>query len=440
MKLSQLLKMFLSLALFVSAGAMTADAQTEEGASQAEGDDKKAKEPEEVGTGRTSTFGETLTNFWSVRTAFQATQTYDDNVFLANQFRKGDLVTKVAGRVSVAYLGRHTRFEAGYMPEYSIYQRYEPLNAIHHTYFHTFTRQATRKLEIHWRAQAYRMPSRGALPFKVTNFGGFTFMKYSLDALQDGLNITGGSTVVGVTYRFNPRWKMTADVDGAATSFTERGSPTTPVVTQEMIFSAGARVNLAYEMTPRRSIGVRVSNTYFGFVGPSQHQHYQSIQATFEQRLPRHYTLSVGAGPGFSQSQGSSGLETTTFFNVNLERNLPGQGFGFTFQRAAQVGVLQGSILSYSGSARVHRNFGRRWISNIGASYTRSQGASGRNELELASGTAQVGYRLTRMIIPFVNYGYTHQKNLGSLTNARNVSRNQVAIGLVFNPGSILGR
>lgn len=428
----------LALALAVSAGPLSA--QTEESGAQTDGEEKKDKEPEEAGTGRVSAFGESLANFWSLKTAFQASQSYDDNVFLANSFRKADTITKVSGRVSVAYLGRHTRFEAGYMPEYSMYHRYDPLNSIDHTYFHTFRKQISRQMEFHWNANAYRMPSRGSLPFKVTNFGAFTFMTYSLDALRDGLMISGGTTTAGVTYRFNPRWKVTADFEGGSTLFEERGAPTTPVLTQEIVYSAGAKVNVSYAMTARRTVGLRVSNTYFGFIGPAQHQHYQSVQATLEQKLPRNFLLVMAAGPGFTERQGGTGVDVSGFFDVSVQRNLPGSGYAIGFQRSVKVGLIQESIASYTGSARANRNFGRKWVSNVGASYTRAQGVRGGSELELISGSAQIGYRLTRQLIPFVNYGYTHQKNLSGLTNARNVSRNQVMIGIVYNLGTVAGQ
>lgn len=440
MKIQELRKLVLMLGLAVSAASPAPlYAQTEESSSQSE-EKKDDKEPEAPGTGRISAFGEALANFWSLKVAFQATHTYDDNVFLANNFRKADMITKVSSRVSVAYLGRHTRFEASYMPEYNMFHRYDPLNSINHSYFHTFSKQISRQTEIRWNANAYRTPSRGGLPFKLAMVGPFSFMTYSLDALRDGLLISGGSTTAGVTYRFTPRWKMTADFEGGSTLFEERGSPTTPVVTQELIYSAGAKFNVTYAMTPRRTVGVRFSNTYFGFIGPSQHQHYQSVQATLEQKLPRNFLLTMAGGPGFTERQGGTGPDLSGFFDVSLQRQQTSSGFAVGFQRSVKVGLIQESIASYTGTVSGHKNLGRKWISNLSGNYTRAQGIRGGNELELISGRAQIGYRLTPHLTPYVNYEYTHQKNLSPAPTTRNVNRNQIAIGLVYNPGSILGK
>jgi len=433
------MKWALGAALLLTTSTVPLTAQTEEGSSQTEGEEKKDKEPEEVGTGRTSAFGEALATFWSVRTAVQASQAFDDNVFLTNQFRKSDTVTKIAGRISAAYIGRHTRFEASYMPEYNIYQRFPTLNNMGHTYAQTFSRQVTPRLELHWNANAYRMPSQGHLPFKVVNFGAIKLNVYNIAALKDGLNITGGGTTVGFAYRLTPRWKLSLDLEGASTWFTERGKPSLPVVTQEIIYSIGAKTHLSYAMTPRRFVGVRVTHTYFGFVGPSLHQNYQTIEATFEQKLPRNFTLSASAGPGFTEGGGR--VQTSTYFDVSLARNLANWGFAVTGTRSSRVGFLQESVSSYSASFRAHRNLGRKWITNVGGSYGRSETSLiSSTQLESASGNAQIGYRLTRTLVPFLNYGYSHQKALTPSPTVRNVNRNLVSIGIVYNPGSILGR
>lgn len=424
----------------VAAGPVALSAQTDQPAAQTDGaKDKSPDEDAEPGQGKISSFGESLATFWSVSSAFQATQSFDDNVFLANSFRKSDTLTKLSGRITVAYRGRHTRYEATYMPEFNLYQRYEPLNYSAHNFNQSLRHQFNRRLELQWKVNARRAPSRGNLPFTVINFGGLLYNMYSLEALQNGLNIFNGTNSVQLSYKFNPRIKITGTVEGAASLFTERGSASTVGISNELIYSVGGSLGVDYSLNPRRSVGVRVSSTYFGFVGPSGHQYYQSVRGTFNQQLPRHFNLGLSIGPGVTTRQGA-GRDVSTFFDVSLGRNLQRSGFAVSFRRSTQVGLLQGSISGYGGGFRANRNFGRKWITNLGGSYTRSNSALGTGQLEAISGSAQVGYRLTQRIIPFINYGYTHQKNLSSIPGTRNVDRNEVLIGFVYNFGVVAGR
>lgn len=428
-----------------------ASAQTDEPQAPAQGDSQdkdktKSEDDEEPGKGKLSAFGESLAKFWSVRTAFQGTQSFDDNVFSANSFRKSDTVTKLSGRITAAYRGQHTRFEASYMPEFNLYQRYEPLNYTAHNYFQTFNHDFSRRLEMHWNLTAYRAPSRGNLPFKVVNFGGFRFNMYSVEALNDGLNLFYGSNNVGMSYRWSPRLKVLGSMEGVVTHFTKRGNPAISPVSSEFIYSAGGKLGFEYSLNPRQTVGVTVGHTYFGsvlaegIIGPNEHQNYQTARLTYSHKLPNRFNLVASVGPGFTHRQGANAVDVSTFFDLGISRQLARSGFAVTFQRSTQVGLLQTSISGYSVNARANRNFGRKWISNIGGSYQRSEGAGGIHQLESYSGNAQIGYRLTGSITPFINYGHTRQKALVPNPATRDVTRNEVAIGFVYNFGVIAGR
>jgi hypothetical protein len=403
-------------------------------------DDNGDSDVEPPGTGKRSLFGDMLAAHWSLSTAFQSTQTFDDNVFLANSFRKSDTVTRIAGRITAAYRGKHTRFEANYLPEYNIYQRYEPLNFSSHAYMQTFSHSFSPRLEFRWGLNVRQMPSRGNLPFATINFGGFAYSYYSLDALADGVNIFNSSTDTGVSYRLNQRNTVSADFQGAVTRFTERGNPTTPVISTEITYSTGLRLGWEYKFNPRQSFGVHVSSTYFGFVNPANHQHHQSVQADFTQRFARGYQLNLSAGPGFTRRQGSNKLQTSAYFNVGLSKHMQRSSIAANFRRSTQVGLLQHSVSAYAGSLHVNRSFGRKWVGNLGGSYTRSSDATGASQLEGISGSGHIGYRMTSHLTTYANYGYTHQQTLILNAAGRNVDRNEVAVGFVYNFGVVAGR
>lgn len=428
------------LALSLLAGTPFASAQDVPGDDPSTADGKKEKTDDVPGQGKLSQFGETLANSWSISSAFQGTQSFDDNVFLANNFRKSDTVSKLSGRITVAYRGKHTRFESNYLPEFSLYQRYDPLNYVTHNYSQSLVHDFSRRTEFHWKTSVHQAPSRGNLPFTLVNFGGMIFNMYSLDALNNGMNVFNADNSIGASYRWSSRLRFNADLNGAVSRFTEKGNPVLPVVSQEMTYSTGVHLGFDYTLKPGRALGVKVNNTYFGFISPNNHQYTHSVEATFSQTLPKRYQLNASVGPGVTRRQGGRAAELGVFYEVSLARNLQRSGFAISFRRGNQVGLLQDSVSDYGAAFRLNRNFGRKWITNAGGTYTRAQSTGGAARTELASGTAQIGYRLTRQIIPFMNYGYSHQKALIASPNIRNVNRNEVSLGFVYNFGVVAGR
>lgn len=432
----------LALALSLWAG-MPAAAQTAEPSSPApsvaQEPEKEKEEDVEPGQGKLSEFGEALAQFWSVSSAFQATQNLDDNVFLNNSFRKSDTATKLAGRVTVAYRGPHTRFEASYLPEFNIFQRYKPLNYARHNYVQSLSHDLSRRLALNWQASASQSPSRGGLPFKAINFGGYRFSYYAPEALNDGLNLLNFSSRVGLTYRLRPRWKLIGDIDGAATHFSVRGNPAVSPVSKEILYSVGGSLGAEYARNASQTFGFNVRQTYFGSVAPASHQHLQVFRATFDQRLRGNYRLHLSAGPGITHVQAGD-PKISAFFEATLARQLARSGFAFSAERSSQVGLLQDSVTGYGVTARANRLIGRKWTSAIGASYHRSEGAGGTHQLESATGNAQIGYRISNHLSSNLNYGYIHQKNLIPSPVSRNVSRNEVSLGFVYNFGVIAGR
>lgn len=429
----------------VAAGPVALSAQTDQPAAQTDGaKDKSPDEDAEPGQGKISSFGESLATFWSVSSAFQATQSFDDNVFLANSFRKSDTLTKLSGRITVAYRGKHTRFEVSYLPEFNMYQRYKRLNYAAHNYTQSFRHQFSPRMDLRWDVNLYQAPSRGNLPFKLVNFGGMRFNMYSLEALNDGLTVLNGVNSVALSYKWSPRLQIIATVEGSASHFSSRGVTATPILT-DILYSASGNVTFEYSLNARQKVGVTIGEHYIasvaasGAAGLSANQHQQSVRFTFKQKLRNNFAFYASVWPGITERRVSPDPQVKVYFDVGVSRQLDRFGYSVSVQRSTQVGLLQDSITAYGVSARLNRNFGRKGITNFGASYLRSEGATGTHQLESASGNGQVGYRLTQRIIPFINYGYTHQKALIPSPGVRNVNRNEIAIGFVYNFGVIAG-
>jgi predicted porin len=102
------------------------------------------------------------------------------------------------------------------------------------------------------------------------------------------------------------------------------------------------------------------------------------------------------------------------------------------------------SLSSDTFAFNAHRAFGRRWTTSMGLAYSRSQDQSGISSSENVSGTTQIRYQLTNQLSASVNYSHMRQEALSgpsaTITNIRNVDRNSVSIGLIYDIGVIARR
>jgi len=430
--------------LFVTLGAAPsglAQAAKDKPSTQGAGNKSEATEQYRAGVGNRSMFSDVLGGHWSIVSSLQFMQTYDDNVFLSNSFRKADTVSKYSGRLTLAFRGKHTRFEANYLPEYNMNQRYGPLSYAAHNYNQTFTYQAGPRTEVHWNFSGSYSPGRGGLPFRYLDFGGYQFPVFSLEAIEPSTNILNGNTSLGVSHNFSARSRFTVDLSSATTKFLDRKSTGLPTVSQGQNYSGEINLDWSYDLNPGRSVGFNLANTYSGILQPNTHQHTQSVQATFRQKLPASFNLTVAAGPSFTERQNKNEVDIGEVYSASLSRE--GKKFGFNVGAAKtfQAGLQFQSLSSDTFSFNVHRGFGRRWTSTMGGAYSRSQDQTGASASENVYGTAQVRYQFTSQLSAFMNYGYTHQGQLStSAIGIRNVDRNSVAIGLAYDIGVIARR
>ncbi len=419
--------------------ALLAGTVSAQDAAPAQEEKPQAPEESQPGTGNRSLFGDMLSPHWSLTSSLQFMQTFDDNIFLANTFRKSDTISAYSGRFTAAYRGKHTRFEASYLPEYDMNYRYSPLSRMSHAYSQSFTHQFSPQTDISWSLQGSYAPASGGLPFKYIRFFGYTFATYSLEALEPSTNILNGGTSVGMSHRFTPRSKVTVNLHSATTKFKQFRETGLPGALRGQIYSFGANVNWSYDLTARRSVGFTVSHDYTGELDPTGHQQTQGIQATFSQKLPHNFQLAVAAGPSLTE-RGGTGVDTGVMYSVSLSRQLQRFGFSVNAAKTFQAGLQQQSLSADTVSFNVNRAFGRRWNTGLGGTYSRSQNQGGVSNSENVSGYVQIYYQITHPLSAFTNYRYLHQGSLGAAGAAagiRNIDRNSVAIGLAYNFGTI---
>jgi hypothetical protein len=401
----------------------------------------EASEEYRLGAGNRSVFGDTLGGHWTVISSVQFSQSFDDNVFLASAFRLSDTISKYSGRVTLAYRGKHARFEANYLPEYNMNFRYDTMSYAAHVYSQSLTYQSGPRTEFHWNFGCSFSPGRGGLPSSLLNFGGYQVPVNSLEDLDPGTNILNGNTSVGVSHNLSARSRLTLDLNSASTKFLQRKSTGLPTTNQGQTYSGGINLGWSYEINPGRSFGFSVADNYLGVLSPDTHQHSQNVQATFGQKLRGNFNLSVSVGPSFTERQGSNQVDVGTAYNATLSREGKRIGYNLTAAKVFQAGLQVQSLSSDTFAFNAHRAFGRRWTSSIGVAYSRSQDQSGISSSENVSGTGQIRYQLTHQISASVNYSHLRQDALASSSVAiRNVDRNSVSIGLVYDIGVIAKR
>jgi hypothetical protein len=422
-------------------GASSAQTTSDKPAAPSKDKANELSEDYRLGQGNHSIFGDVLGGHWTVISSVQFAQSYDDNVFLSNSFRVSDTISKYSGRLTLAYRGKHTRFEANYLPEYSMDFRYDAMSHTAHAYNQALTYQPGARTEFHWNFGGSFSPGTGGIPSSFLDFGGYQVPVNSLEQLDAGTNILNGNTSVGMSHSLSARSRFNVELNSASTKFLQRKSAGLPTTSQGQTYSGGGTLGWSYELKPGRSFGFSAGDNYLGILSPDTHQHSQNVQVTFSQRLPGSMNLSGSVGPSFTERQGSNQVDIGTAYSASLSRQGAKIGYNLTAAKSFQAGLQAQSLSSDTFAFNAHRAFGRRWTTSLGVAYSRSQDQAGISSSENVSGTTQIRYQFTRQISASANYSHMRQDAIAaSAVGIRNVDRNSVSIGLVYDIGVIAKR
>jgi len=312
------------------------------------------------------------------------------------------------------------------------------LSHVSHAYNQTLTYQPGARTEFHWNFGGSFAPGTGGLASSFLEFGGYQVPVTSLEQLDAGTNILNGNTSVGMSHSFSARSKFNLDLNAASSKFLQRRSTGLPTTSQGQTYSGGLSLGWSYELKPGRSLGFSAADNYLGVLSPGSHQHSQNIQLTFSQRLPKNFSFTGSAGPSFTERQGNNQVDIGTAYSASLSRQGAKFGYNLTAAKSFQAGLQAQSLTSDTVSLNAHRTFGRRWNTSIGIAYSRSQDQTGISSSENVSGTSQIRYQITRQISASANYSHMRQDAISTFaTGIRNVDRNSVSIGLVYDIGVI---
>jgi hypothetical protein len=315
------------------------------------------------------------------------------------------------------------------------------MNHASHAYNQTLTYQAGARTEFHWNFGGSFSPGTGGLPSSFLDFGGYQVPVNSLEQLDAGTNILNGNTSVGMSHSLSARSKFNVELNSASTKFLQRKSTGLPTTGQGQTYSGGFNLGWSYELKPGRSFGFSAADNYSGILSPDSHQHSQNVQLTFNQRLPGNFSFSGSAGPSFTERQGSTQVDVGTAYSASVSKQGAKIGYNLTAAKSFQAGLQAQSLSSDTFAFNAHRSFGRRWTTSMGVAYSRSQDQSGISSSENVSGTTQIRYQFSRQISASANYSHMRQDAIStSAVGIRNVDRNSVSIGLVYDIGVIARR
>lgn len=394
-----------------------------------------------AGTDRTrqSAVGEVLSGQWTIDGSLQVRGNYDDNVFVADSFRKSDLISQFSGDVSVLKRAPRAKLEIHYMPEYEMHHRYDGLDSLSQGYAQSIAYELTKYTDLSWELGVRKIPARDSLPFSFLNPLGFAFSSYDPQALQNGADLVSGNTSVDLAHRLSRRTRVNASVLASANSFSKLGNQS-PTGQPRLDYSNGIQLSLDHDISQKSTIGFRETSTYFAFVNPGSHQFFHTVEGTFTHDLGHGFTANVGAGPSFSEAQNFAysvpqNQSVSYAIDAGVEQRFQLSTFYLRFNRGEQLGLLQGSITAYSAVLGARRPFMRSWIASVSAGYSLSDSVLGFSSTEAEVATGNLEYLISPVLSAVTTYSFATQNGENTNPFFGRYSRNQIAFGFRYIPG-----
>jgi hypothetical protein len=371
----------------------------------------------------------------------QVVESYDDNVFLSNTNRHGDVVTDIIGLLTFAQAGPRWQLQMRYMPEFNLYRTNSSLNYVSQGYGQEIDYRVSSKTDLRWMFGARRYPARGLVPGAALSLDGASFVPLT-QGIDQGQIITEGDTSVEVTRRMSEHSRLRVDLNGGLRSFsTDRSVALPNAASSQHNSSLGGDVSWETEVSRTRTIGFVAAYSYFLFPQTNTHNSYQAIDVRVTQKLPHQLLLSIAAGPGWLEEPGTRGAVSLPSYDMlaSVSGNA-GQLSSWTvsYSKSVQASLLPNSLASQVVSAQYQHKWSRRWWTTGMFGYTRSLSAIGAGTLDGFAGTAQVAYQLGRGSRVFASYGRAQQTAGAQPTAATplaqfsNLERTRVSLGFVY--------
>ncbi|MCU1286119.1 MAG: hypothetical protein JWO13_2469 [Acidobacteriales bacterium] len=382
-------------------------------------------------------FGENFMGRWNYSADVGASQEFNDNIFSTAAVRSSDTLSRFSLRLSASMQTRNFRFEAHYFPNYVMYNRYSDKNALTHQYDQRATYRISARTQLTSSITGTLTPSSSNSPFQFVNFGGSFLPVFHPDALQSNARIFSSRGDIAWQHSFSARNSVSVDFQGGVVKFKGENGAVLTAGNSQNTYTTGASLQWDNEFIPGKKLGVQLGDSYFGFMSPASHSHYQYAKARYSQRITNTIHLSFGAGPSYRQDQGRgvipAGSHPSFALDAELTSNSPSHSLGVSYNHGSQAGLTQGSLSSDGLTITGTRRINKRWNSSAGMSYSRSNTV---NITPSSTTSYAVNGGLNYMVSPNLNFnaGYAYLNQSSSLVGpiAQDFDRNIFTIGLRY--------
>jgi opacity protein-like surface antigen len=390
--------------------------------------------------GKKSMFGEAIGGHWTLSGELGTTSSYSSNKLSSGPGLQDDIVESFSGRFSASIFTKKYRFEAHYTPEYSFHHELSSQDALSHSYSHDLSVLLTKRLDMVWTLDARQFSNNQLLGVSYAGVPGFDLAGANLQAVEQNQDVINSGTAVTFNYNQSPANKYTLRLSSGMSHFS--GSNVGIGAISEISYNHGGSLGWTRQIdSGRKSIGFEGSETYFGFIGPNRHQHYETAKLRYVQKLPWRLTASVGAGPGFKQSQ-PLGLtpadeEIEWALDASLDRAGEVWNTSISYNHGAQQALIQQSITTDQLAARVQRSFGKqkKWSSTVNCGFTRSVRELASGYLDGMTSGGDISYRWTHFLQFHANYTFVHQHAQINITPLDQINRHVASVGIRYTFG-----
>jgi hypothetical protein len=386
-----------------------------------------------------SAFGKLLPAGWSMSLSTQVLGLYDSNPLQSPSAPSADIAGSYSGVIEVAKFSEHARFIADYMPEYTMYRRFDALSNLQQRYYQALTLDLSRNTTFSWHLNARHFPAWGGSSFAGSDFGALVMALTGTSEHDLMSSVTNANTDFGIDHRINVHSHVDFGVNGSASWFgAAEGNLYANLLNQpsSKAWCGGGTLGYTFDINSRRSAGVDVGQSYCLYASQNYHQNYQTAHFRYRQTLNRNWQYYVEIGPGFRENQPESSAVTPGFdLSVAVNRMTKQTILSATLTRTYSVGLFQGNQTAWYGTLAAQHIFGQHW--KVGF-FTNYSGSFHSPEAQVYNDTTTNaywvsglwGYRFGRQLTWNTNYGYAVYQ--GYYSGASQVNKNQVATGFVF--------
>lgn len=396
-----------------------------------------------------SEIGLGMHNYFGI--SFTVAETFDNNVFVDQQSRKGGHSTEVSPTFVFGRMNRRTQLRFSYRPGFRMYSQLSDLNTLTHNLALDFSHSASRKWTLSFGSRFRYAPGTDSA------FVGFSSAR-TLDPLLgvQPVATTLREDLLSSTSYFDVQYQWSLRSYVAFGTTYRRRNPSGGSFIDSQSTSGRASYNYRYSRNSTLAAIYQYDRAWFGGGFGQSEGHALLLGNSF--RVGKRIDLSLSVGPSYRISDGQQnvalspllaflfGAPTLQLRTVQRSYGVAATGrFAYNFTNSSvelsyarsvnNGGDVFGSTESKSIRTSLTRRLSRNGSLTLGADYVTSDFQRGVSlpfpGVDRLSGSLQYAHSLSDTTSMFVRYRYTQQL-MGN--SALDDSRYTVTLGFTFSP------